>query len=193
MARPRVFDVDKAIDIATDLFRRNGYERTSLADLTSAIGITPPSFYFAFDSKAGLFKKVLEHYFNTYLAGVEKKALSKSRASEVVSSMLYGLADLYTDKAHPPGCLAVKCAQPCSDDSDVGEVMKSFQEARRKRISGRLRIAQANGDLAAEADPDELAKFVLVVGWGLGVDAHHGASRADLHRTVRIALRAWPS
>ena len=58
MARTRVFEVDQAIEIATDMFWRNGYERTSLSDLTTAMGITPPSFYFAFGSKEGLFRKV---------------------------------------------------------------------------------------------------------------------------------------
>ena len=61
MGRPREFDIEKAIEIATNLFWEKGYEGTSLSDLTKAIGITPPSFYFAFGSKDGLFEKVLEH------------------------------------------------------------------------------------------------------------------------------------
>src|ERR1700733_7112105 len=72
MARPRVFDVDKAVETATELFWRNGYERTSLADLTTAMGITPPSFYFAFGSKEGLFKRALQHYYKTRLSRAEQ-------------------------------------------------------------------------------------------------------------------------
>ncbi|MFA6155175.1 TetR/AcrR family transcriptional regulator, partial [Mesorhizobium sp.] len=63
MGRPREFGIDDAIEKATDLFWLKGYEGTSLSDLTKAIGITPPSFYFAFGSKEGLFKKVIERYF----------------------------------------------------------------------------------------------------------------------------------
>ena len=58
MGRPREFDIEKALDTAGELFWRKGYEGTSLSDLTGAIGITPPSFYFAFKSKAALFRQV---------------------------------------------------------------------------------------------------------------------------------------
>src|SRR5580698_6372860 len=114
MARTRVFNVEEAIETATDLFWRNGYERTSLADLTNAMGITPPSFYFAFGSKDGLFKRVLEHYTRTRLSYAEE-ALNEPTARGVAEQTLFRLAELYTDPTRPPGCLVVNCALPCSD------------------------------------------------------------------------------
>jgi AcrR family transcriptional regulator len=62
MGRPREFDIEKALDTAGELFWRKGYEGTSLSDLTGAIGITPPSFYFAFKSKEALFKQLVDRY-----------------------------------------------------------------------------------------------------------------------------------
>jgi AcrR family transcriptional regulator len=193
MARARVFDVDKAIETATELFWRNGYERTSLADLTTAMGITPPSFYFAFGSKEGLFKRVLEHYLKTRLSQAEE-ALSQPTARKVAELMLHRLADLYTDTAHPPGCLAVNCSLPCADDTGPirGELAR-LREARRERLRHRLQDAQNRGDLPADANPNELARFLMVVGWGMAFDAQSGASRADLYQTVTRALKAWPN
>jgi AcrR family transcriptional regulator len=193
MARPRVFDVDKAIETATDLFWRNGYERTSLADLTQAIGITPPSFYFAFGSKDGLFKRVLEHYVRTRLSYAED-ALNEPTARGVAEQTLLRLAELYTDPTRPPGCLVVNCALPCGDDATpLRRELAGFRAARRNRMRDRLLRAQATGDLPADSDPDALARFILVVGWGLAFDAQSGATRDDLHRTVATALKAWPS
>jgi hypothetical protein len=57
----------------------------------------------------------------------------------------------------------------------------------------RLMRAQAAGDLPTDCDPDALARFILVVGWGLAFDAQSGATRDDLHRIVATALRAWPT
>jgi AcrR family transcriptional regulator len=192
MARQRVFDVDKAVETATELFWRQGYERTSLADLTRAMGVTPPSFYFAFGSKEGLFRRVLEQYRVSRLAYAEE-ALDRATAREVAEQMLLRLAELYTDPTRPPGCLAVNCSLPSGrpDDAMQDELMM-LRRARHQRLRERFERAQREGDLAADADPEQLARFVITVGWGMAIDAQSGATRSDLHGTVERALRAWP-
>ncbi len=193
MARTRVFEIDRAIEIATDLFWRNGFEGTSLADLTNAMGITPPSFYFAFGSKEGLFKRVLEQYLRNRLSYAED-ALNEPTSRGVAEQTLLRLADLYTDPKCPPGCLAVNCSFPCSDDATpLRHELAVLREARRGRLRERLKRAQAAGDLPADSDPDQLAQFIFVVGWGMALAAQSGATRDDLHRTVAMALKAWPS
>jgi AcrR family transcriptional regulator len=62
MGRPREFDMEKALDKALDVFWRNGYEGASVAELTGAMGINPPSLYAAFGNKEGLFRKALDRY-----------------------------------------------------------------------------------------------------------------------------------
>ncbi|WP_158918475.1 TetR/AcrR family transcriptional regulator [Caulobacter sp. S45] len=193
MARPRVFDVDKAVETATDLFWRNGYEATSLADLTAAMGITPPSFYYAFSSKYGLFKRVLEHYTTTRLSYAED-ALNQPTARDVAEQTLLRLVDLYTDPTRPPGCLIMNNALPCNENSTpLHRELAGSRAARRARLCDRLIRAQTDGDLPADCDPDGLAGLILVVGWGLAFAAQSGATRDDLQRTVATALKAWPS
>ena len=55
MGRPREFDVDKALDLALQVFWRKGYEGASMADLTETMGITKPSLYSAFGNKEEFF------------------------------------------------------------------------------------------------------------------------------------------
>ena len=87
MGRHREFDIEKAIAIATNLFWEKGYEGTSLSELTKAIGITPPSFYFAFGSKEGLFRKVIERYYMGELLHSEE-AFRERTARAVVERAL---------------------------------------------------------------------------------------------------------
>ena len=61
----RKFDVDTALDAAMSLFWRNGYEGTSIANLTTAMGIKTSSLYAAFKDKKNLFYLVVEHYLKT--------------------------------------------------------------------------------------------------------------------------------
>ncbi len=195
MARQRVFDMEEAVATATDLFWRNGYERTSLSDLTKAMGITPPSFYYAFGSKDGLFKKVLETYVSERVGHAEA-ALNEPAAKAAVEQMLLRFADLYTDPAHPPGCLLVNNGLTLACAADAAPALAALAEGgnlRRQRLQARLSRARADGDLPAECDVDALTRFIMTVGWGLATAALQGATRHDLYRTVETALKAWPS
>ena len=145
MGRPREFDVGQAVATAADLFWAKGYDRTSLSDLTKAIGITPPSFYFAFGSKEGLFRKVLDHYLSGHL-GYFEDALREPTARKVVERLLYGYADGQTDPAHPPGCLGVNCALPCPEDADgVRQMLAAVRKkTSRSLASGYWRFTSAS-------------------------------------------------
>ncbi len=193
MARQRTFDIDQAIEIATDIFWRKGFERTSLADLTAAIGITPPSFYFAFGSKEDLFRAVLARYRANRLDYAES-ALELATAREAAQQMLSRYAHLYTDPEKPPGCLAVNCSLPsgCAD-GPIQEDMSKQRAARRVRLRERFERARNEGDLPFDADPDALARYLMTIGWGMAIDAQSGASRSELLATVARAMEAWPT
>ncbi len=191
MGRPRGFEIDDAIEKATGLFWRNGYEGTSLSDLTKAIGISPPSFYFAFGSKEGLFKKVIERYFAEQ-SEIAEAAFRKPTPRAVAKHFLYGYADVLTDPLHAPGCLAMNSALPCAAGDPLREWLAERREQMRKRFRDRFAEARGGEGLPAGMDADSLARLVLVIAWGMAVEAQSGASRKDLRRTIALALPAWP-
>jgi AcrR family transcriptional regulator len=191
MGRPREFEVDDAIEKATLLFWRNGYEGTSLSDLTKAIGISPPSFYFAFGSKEGLFRKVIERQ-NPHLMKLAETACRKPTPRAVAKHFLHGYADVMTDPLHAPGCLALNSALPCKAGDPVRELLADLREQMRMRLRDRFAEARGGEGLPARIDADSLARLVLVIAWGMAVEAQSGASRADLRRMIALALPAWP-
>src|SRR5690349_1930100 len=64
--RPREFEREAALAHATRLFWSKGFEATSIADLTKAMGIGSPSLYAAFGSKEALYAEALQHYKDKY-------------------------------------------------------------------------------------------------------------------------------
>jgi hypothetical protein len=56
----------------------------------------------------------------------------------------------------------------------------------------RLQRAKREGDLPKNADPSELARYVMTVLQGMAVQGADGASPDQLHRVAQVALRAWP-
>ena len=56
----------------------------------------------------------------------------------------------------------------------------------------RLQRAKREGDLPKNADPTELARYVMTVLQGMAVQGADGASPAQLRRVAEVALSAWP-
>src|SRR6202051_3353866 len=106
MGRPRAFDAEKALDEAMEVFWRHGYDGATIAELTGAMGINPPSLYAAFGSKEGLLKAALDRY-AAKRAEFMIEALALPTARAVAERVLLKLADMQTDPENPPGCLLV--------------------------------------------------------------------------------------
>lgn len=193
LGRPREFDSEKALDAAMKVFWRKGYEGASLADLTKAMKINRPSLYAAFGGKEELFLRVLVRYSKGPAAYI-REALNETTAAAVAERLLLGTADVLGNPKNPRGCLGVQGALACGKSSEaVQRELVSYRQAGEKIILDRLKRAQAEGDLPAEADPADLARYITTMIRGMAVDAASGASREELRRVARMAMRAWPT
>jgi len=55
---------DKLLNAAVDLMSKNGYHRTTVADIVKAAGVAQGTFYLYFDSKKTLFLKLMEDFYS---------------------------------------------------------------------------------------------------------------------------------
>jgi AcrR family transcriptional regulator len=191
MGRPRGFDTEKALAEAMEVFWRRGYEGATVAELTSAMGINPPSLYAAFGSKEGLLKAALDRYTQQH-AEFMSEALAAPTARDVVEHMLLRIADLQTDPDNPPGCLLVAGGLACGAGSEnVPFELAARRAQKEQQLRQRFIRARDEGDLAADDDPAALAKFVSTVIAGMGVFASSGSDREELRRIAMIAVKAF--
>jgi len=189
--RPRAFDTERALEKALHVFWRHGYEGSSLAELTAAMGINRPSLYAAFGNKEELFRRVLDHYAATADA-LHENAMRQPTARAAVGFLLQTVAELTGDRSKPRGCLMVQSALVCGAS---GECVKQELIARRASMRAawrkRFQQAQADGDLPAGADPAALARYLSAITAGMAVEAVNGASRTELRQLADAALQAW--
>jgi AcrR family transcriptional regulator len=190
MGRPRTFDCDIALDQAMEVFWRHGYEGATIAQLTDAMGINPPSLYAAFGSKEGLLKAALDRYTERRAAWMDE-VLSAPTARDVAERMLTGVADKQTDPANPPGCLLVQGGIACG----TGSASVPFELAARRaqtedQLRDRFARARDEGDLKPSADPAALARYISAVTVGMGVMASSGADRDALREVAAVAIKA---
>src|SRR5579862_1634896 len=187
MGRLREFNIDHALDAATELFWRKGYEATSLTDLTNAMGISPPSFYLAFQSKEELFLRIVQRY-STAQAKVIDEALAKSTPVEIIRVLMDGIATLFTDPGHVPGCLIMNSALPVTDGVPFRKVFANQRDELRLRLRNRLLTVSAKNDFSSPPlDASTISRLVLSVYWGMAIEAQSGASRKEV-RAIGNAL-----
>jgi AcrR family transcriptional regulator len=190
--RPREFEIDAALDAALLLFWRHGYEGTSLAALTDAMGVNVPSLYAAFGNKESLFRKALDRYLQkpaSYLPA----ALEEPSARRAIERLFCGAIDMVMDRRHPDGCLLVHGALASGPGAEpIRKELSLRRAAAEAAVRRRLEQAIADGDLPKTVKASELARFIMTVVWGLSVQAAGGATRAQLEAVVELALRAWP-
>ncbi|WP_431039246.1 TetR/AcrR family transcriptional regulator [Streptomyces sp. P6-2-1] len=190
--RPREFDLDEALDAAVDVFWRQGYEGTTLHDLTTAMGISRPSLYAAFGDRESTFRQAVRRYSEVDMHYVED-SLAQPTAFGVAAHFLRHNVRAITNPARPPGCLSIQGGVSGSrTDQHVVDFLSSSRAAVEARFAERFRRAVAEGDLPEDESPADLAKYLNVVTSGLAVQAAAGTSRAALSRVADRALSAFP-
>ncbi|ETK31962.1 TetR/AcrR family transcriptional regulator [Microbispora sp. ATCC PTA-5024] len=191
MGRTRAFDRDAALERALEEFWRNGYEATSIAGLTAVMGINPPSLYAAFGDKRSLFGEAVRRYQETHGAFSARALSEEPTAGRAVERLLREAARIYTDPAHPPGCLII-FAGVNTTDAGVAADLRGHREAGRRQIRRRIEEDVEAGVLPPDADAHGLATFYAAALQGMSAQARDGATRDDLDAVATLALRAWP-
>lgn len=189
--RPRSFDRDAALDCAMHIFWERGFENTSLSDLTTAMGLNPPSLYAAFGSKEALFVEAVERYSRAsgdIWSGLE----SQPTAADAVAHILIKSAEAFSSEDVPPGCMIVLGGlQKTENNAAMAEKLCDMRRSNMEQLKGRLEDAKSAGELPQEADCGALAAYVLSIQYGLSIQARDGASREILLAVAKQAVDAW--
>lgn len=204
--RPMSFDKETALRSALHLFWSKGYEATSLADLTAAMGITPPSLYNAFGGKEQLFAAALDLYIADTSARSEPILANAATAREAVRQLLElrareqsGLAPIPTMGggalacAQPHGCMLIASANngsaaPAALRARVADLERHGEQ----RLAARIAQGIRDGDVPPGEDAAALAAYYVAVIDGMATLARGGAPLQRLRDIAALAMRCWP-
>jgi AcrR family transcriptional regulator len=178
---PRTFDRDHAVDVAMHLFWRHGFEGVSLTDLTSAIGIAPPSLYAAFGSKAGLYREALDRY--TRMPNAFGDLDPTTSLSEAIENFLKHAVNAITDPAGEGGCMISSGMLQCGED----HVELALELAERRKLL-RDKIALTLQAWLTPESAASSARYLMTLLLGLSIQARDGASPEELQDIANEAL-----
>lgn len=191
MPRPRAFDEEQAIRKAMDVFWSKGFEATSLADLTEAMGLSKSSLYAAFGDKDRLFARALDLY-------VAEISAERVRILRTARSAREGLRDYFehhirvaVDPRTPAGCLFVNSAVDL-DRLAAPTAKRLAERAKTGEAAVRDLLARARkaGEIASSKDTRSLALMIVAVSHGIHVMARMHADRKKLESAAEAAIES---
>lgn len=189
MARIREFDVDQAVDRAMDLFWRRGYAETSLQDLLKELSIGSGSFYAAFGSKEQLYLRALDRYSALQADDLAKILEQATEIRPAVRQILVTMIE--ADLADPTrGCLVVNTATECGNQPPATERVAAAMRHVESSLAGALERAKSRGELSADKNPVELARFLTTFVQGLRVVGQARLGRTFTEDALTVAMRA---
>lgn len=184
--RPRSFDRDDAVAAAMTLFRQHGFEGVSIAMLTDAMGIAPPSLYAAFGSKADLFREALNRYtLANPVSLIQLQSEPEGTLAGAADEMFERLIQAVTNGSGQPGCVISTGMLGCHPDHH-----ELAQELKARRLALRDQLSKELGHWLPPEETLSTASFLCAVMQGIAVQARDGADRAQLLQIVKVAHKS---
>ncbi len=176
--RPRRFDPGDAVATAQRLFHARGYDAVSVADVTGALGIQPPSLYAAFGSKVGLYARVLERYGETDAIPLQELLRSDRPVAESLACVLEEAARRYAADPAAAGCLVLEGSR-CNDPE-----ARAAAQALHAAAEGLIRAYVA---ARHPREAERITDFVGTTLAGMSAKARSGHGLDRLSATARLA------
>jgi TetR/AcrR family transcriptional regulator, copper-responsive repressor len=180
--RPRGFDPEAALDRARDAFWNTGYAATSLDDISAATGLNRPSLYGAFGDKQALYLAALQKSRSELNAALSAAMAPEEPLRAALGRVYSAAAQIYAQgELGQRGCFLIGTAvTEAVADPEIRQTLDQALAEVDSAFASRMRRAQTEGELAADADVDGLAKLATATLNGMAVRARAGGDQASL-------------
>ena len=187
MSRVKQYDRTELLDRAVELFRRQGFNGTSTAELVAEFGVNRKSMYAEFGSKQKLFEAVLDHYSSNHLTRVLAPLEEPTASLDEIRDPFHGYASASEGPFRGLGCLMCNTAV---ERGALDELSGRFVVAYLERITRAFRHALSNAQQGGELDPtvdlDEMAGFLTTALIGMAASVRAEAPPAQVWAAYKI-------
>jgi TetR/AcrR family transcriptional repressor of nem operon len=188
VARPYGYVRTQVLTDAMKAFWRQGYNGTSIANLTDATGLQRGSIYAEFKSKRGLFEQTLEHYFSDLK--IRRFSLLEGKRPPLERLRKF-YTDIFEDQCdnQRAGCLLVNTLLelPPDDKDIIARVSAMFKELQ-TLIEKVLLEAKNKNQIRADLDIKSLAKHLIVFLYGLRVYSKTKTSHVEREQVIHCLI-----
>jgi TetR/AcrR family transcriptional repressor of nem operon len=190
MGRPREFNTEEALEKAMEVFWAQGYEATSLLDLTQAMAISKSSFYDTFGSKHELFVSAIRHYNETVASC--RVAATIEQADSVksgIAAVFHGAADSVLDGGKNCGCFIINCAgEVAPHDANATRQLAVGLKHMEDAFHDAIQKAQADGEIDTQKDARAIGRYLASALNGLILVGKARAERDTLDDIIGLTM-----
>ena len=187
MARPKEFDLERALHRAISAFSQKGFAATSTDELMRAMEVGRQSMYDTFGDKRALFLKALEVYVSESVRAINLELRVSGSPLAAIRSALVHFSER-KDLSSTDGCMGINAiCEFGMRDEDVTRIIRSAARIQRHALMEALRRAQMEGELDAQTDLESLADFFESTLAGIRIAAKAGKTRTALRRIAEVA------
>nr|WP_228127203.1 TetR/AcrR family transcriptional regulator [Acinetobacter variabilis] len=168
--RPREFNLEDVLDKAMDVFRSQGFNATSIADLSKAMNLTVGSIYKAFGDKPNLFSQVFNRYISLRQEELNSSLIKSNTGYEKIRNLLAFYIDSVQDLEGKKGCLVVGSAVEIEVLNQ--ELAKAVQIALNKnlsRIEQFIEEGKLDGSIHSKLEVEQASSLLLCIVLGIRV------------------------
>ncbi|MEV5146204.1 TetR/AcrR family transcriptional regulator [Streptomyces sp. NPDC052727] len=190
MADIKHFDPDTALDTVVRLFWKQGAATTGIQDIVTATGLNRSSLYATFGGKQELFLAALRRYVERRSRPMFRRLAQDDRGLPAVVDFFDGLIEARCSGEYARwGCM-VSNAHAGAENGDPGvrALLDQHHQELRDAMYAALVTAEAQGQLAAGADPAAAADLLTLLAYGVNLRSRAGADAQALKKTVTAAL-----
>jgi AcrR family transcriptional regulator len=173
-----------------EVFWAKGFDHTSLADLTAAMGIAAPSLYAAFGDKEALFCEATALYQQTVGQEIWDSLENEATVRGAIGAFLSATARAYAQSDRPAGCMIVLGAPADPVGGVPGETLRRLRAENVRRLRRRFERAVREGELGPDFDCEAAAVFYATLQNGMSTLARDGAGAAALDAVARTGVQS---
>ncbi len=190
MGRAKQYERTELLDKAVELFRRQGFNGTSTAELVAELGVNRKSMYAEFGSKQGLFEAALERYSRKHLSAVLAPIEAADAGPKAIREAFAGYASASEGWFFGRGCLLCNTAvERGALDPASGRHVAAYLDRLTRAFRNSLETGRRNGEISDSADLDELAGFFTTALIGVAACIRAEAPPEQVHAAAAVATR----
>jgi len=187
--RNRLFDEEKALAQAAEVFWIKGYEAASTEDLLAAMDMNKGSLYNAFGNKRELFIKVFDWFAQRFIRNMKEVFAKHDNTIEAFREIFLHVAYPDDPVEHTKGCFYVNIlGETTGMDPDLEKIAKEKLIEIEKLFHKELTKAQKAGQLTGSIQLTLLAKHLLNLWNGINI-TRRLYSEKELEKLVELNLQ----